>query len=96
MTCDHQTCRDCPNRPKSDLKAAPFEGDLAMRSLEYAAVRLGMHWNCENVELDAAVIPDITELQKCRIGDFACGCRPENNGGVGSCGKALAPIIIGS
>lgn len=89
MTLSYQTCRDCPNCPKSDHSAAPFDGDLTMRSMEFAGLRLGMDWDFENTDLDIAVIPDITEMHKCRVGDATCGCRPENNDGAGSCGKVL-------
>lgn len=99
MTCQYQTCRGCPHRPKSDLNAAPFDADLAMRSMEFVAARLGMHWNCQNTELDIAIIPDITEilpLHTCETETGRCGCRPENNDGLGICGKTIAPIIVGS
>jgi hypothetical protein len=41
-TINQQNCKDCPHRPASKYKAAPFEKDLAMRSLEYAVVRFGI------------------------------------------------------
>jgi len=97
MTCTHQSCRQCPHRPAPEIRSAPFDADVATRSMEFAAVRLGMHWTPDsNTELDIAVIPDITELHRCPTATGSCGCRPENNGGIGACGKEIAPIIIGS
>jgi len=70
MTCTYQTCADCPNRPKSDLSAKPFDRDVAMRSLEYAAVRLGMAWSPnQSDEIEIAALPDITGIFRATIID---------------------------
>jgi hypothetical protein len=63
MTCTYQNCADCPHRPKSELSAKPFDRDVAMRSLEYSAVRLGMYWSSsDSDEIEIAAMPDITNL----------------------------------
>jgi hypothetical protein len=63
MTCIYQDCQNCPHCPKSEHKAEPFDRDVAMRSLEFAAVRLGMHWGpARDDEIEIAVMADITEL----------------------------------
>ena len=65
MTCTYQNCADCPHRPKSGLSAKPFDRDVAMRSLEYSAVRLGMHWSSsDSDEIEIAAMPDIFEVMK--------------------------------
>jgi len=70
MTCTYQSCADCPHRPKSDLSAKPFDRDVAMRSLEYAAVRLGMGWSpSQSDEIEIAAMPDITDLFRSEIID---------------------------
>lgn len=62
MTCTHQDCQNCPHRPKSEYHAAQFDRDVAMRSLEYAAIRLGMHWNPgRDEDVEIAALPSITD-----------------------------------
>ena len=92
MTCTYQNCADCPHRPKSELSAKPFDRDVAMRSLEYSAVRLGMHWSSsDSDEIEIAAMPDIFEVMKVAPvnGSVSLTCE--------ECGKAfkISPSRIG-
>lgn len=62
MTCTYQSCADCPNRPRG-YSAGGFDRDVAMRSLEYAAVRLGMGWTLnQSDEIEIAALRNIEDL----------------------------------
>lgn len=63
MVICYQNCgRDCPHKPKGPV-SEPFDPDLMSRSFEYAASRLGPHWNFENRTLDMRIMQKVVIIR---------------------------------
>ena len=59
MTICYQGCQNCPHLPHGEYRAAPFDRDVAMRSLEFGVIHGYADVVLHDQDLEVALLPVI-------------------------------------